>query len=484
MQTRLELYQKVTPLAGLGIFEQNLETGQVYWNAIVKSIFEVEKDFAPNLQSLISFYKDPKAFQQIIDQAIASGEPETATLEIITPNKTSKCIKINVQAELTDGKCSVLYGTIEDVTHYAKMIGLLKEREKRFTDAFDFAPIGMAIVSLNGDWIKVNQSLCKMLGYSEGEFLIHTFQDFTYPEDLGKDLEQVQQLMDGKIETYSIEKRYYHKDRTIIWVILNVTLVREDDGLPLYFVSQIRDITERKRNAEIIVNQNNRLKNFAHIVSHNLRTHTGNLKMLTTMLLEEKNESERDQLIKMLNENSGNLLETLDHLNDIVKSHHESNIELNEVNLKEAIQRILEILSADIIQSKAEIIESIPEDIEILVNPAYLESIIINLISNSLKYRHPDRLPQIHITCETSPTSLSMHIKDNGLGIDLAAHGARVFGMYNTFHKHPEARGIGLFLVKNQIEAMGGSIAVESHPGHGTVFTVVFKMQPEPASTA
>lgn len=482
MQTRLELYERVTPLAGLGIFERNLETGDVYWNTIVGGIFEVGQDFDHGLPALIKFFKNPEAVQTLIAKATESGMPETETLEILTAKNNSKCVKINIQAELNDGLCKRVYGTIEDVTHYVKMIGLLKEREKRFIDAFDFAPIGMAIVSLDGDWIKVNQSLCKMLGYSEGEFLLHTFQDFTHPDDLDTDLGHLHQLLEGKIETYSIEKRYFHKDRSVIWVILNVTVVRNEDSKPLYFVSQIRDITERKRTAETILNQNNRLLNFAHIVSHNLRTHTGNLKMLTTMLLEEKDETERIQLMKMLNENSGNLLETLDHLNDVVKAHDETDLELTDVNLKDAVQRVLDILSASIIQTHAEIIELIPGDAAISVNPAYLESIIMNLVSNSLKYKHPERPPRIRISCETTATTLVMHIQDNGVGIDLNAHGDRLFGMYNTFHEHPESRGIGLFLVKNQIEAMGGSIQVQSSPGQGTTFTVAFNVEPEPAN--
>jgi two-component system sporulation sensor kinase A len=121
-----------------------------------------------------------------------------------------------------------------------------------FEHAFSYAAIGMALVDLNGRCIKANSSLCDFFGYSEQEVLDTTFQVITHPDDLDLDVDYVNQMLDGKMNTYRMEKRYYHKSGDIVWAILSVSLVRNEQGEPLYFISQIQDITDRKRMEEQI----------------------------------------------------------------------------------------------------------------------------------------------------------------------------------------------------------------------------------------
>ena len=115
-----------------------------------------------------------------------------------------------------------------------------------FQSAFEFAAIGMALVSPEGKWLRVNRSVCKITGYSEAEMLERTFQDITHPDDLELDLENVRKMLAGEIETYQMEKRYYHQNGSIVWVLLSVSLVRTKSGEPLFFISQIQDITRQK----------------------------------------------------------------------------------------------------------------------------------------------------------------------------------------------------------------------------------------------
>jgi PAS domain S-box-containing protein len=115
-----------------------------------------------------------------------------------------------------------------------------------FQSAFEFAAIGMALVSPEGKWLRVNRSVCKITGYSEAELLKRTFQDITHPDDLELDLENVRKMLAGEINTYQMEKRYYHKDGSIVWILLSVSLVRTKSGEPLFFISQIQDITRQK----------------------------------------------------------------------------------------------------------------------------------------------------------------------------------------------------------------------------------------------
>ena len=119
-----------------------------------------------------------------------------------------------------------------------------------FQNAFDHAAIGMALVAPNGTWLRVNRSVCEMTGYTEAELLQMRFQDITHPEDLNLDLENVQKMLCGKVSTYQMEKRYLHKSGRIVWGLLSVSLVCDGAGEPLFFISQIQDITARKESAE------------------------------------------------------------------------------------------------------------------------------------------------------------------------------------------------------------------------------------------
>ncbi len=119
-----------------------------------------------------------------------------------------------------------------------------------FQSAFEFAAVGMALVSPEGKWLRVNRSVCQITGYSEKELLQRTFQDITHPDDLELDLENVRKMLAGEIETYQMEKRYYRKDGEIVWVLLSVSLVRTQSGEPLFFISQIQDITRQKLSEE------------------------------------------------------------------------------------------------------------------------------------------------------------------------------------------------------------------------------------------
>jgi PAS domain S-box-containing protein len=126
----------------------------------------------------------------------------------------------------------------------------LRESEERFRGAFEFAAIGMALVAPDGRWLRVNRSVCRIVGYTAEELLATDFQAITHPDDLETDVGYVRQMLDGSLSHYDMEKRYFHKDGHIIWILLSVSLVRDTAGRPLYFVSQIHDITEQRQLTE------------------------------------------------------------------------------------------------------------------------------------------------------------------------------------------------------------------------------------------
>ena len=196
--------------------------------------------------------------------------------------------------------------------------------------------------------------------------------------------------------------------------------------------------------------------------------------MLLDMLIQEKDEEEKNSMMQMLIVNATNLQQTLTHLNQVVDIQGSSGHNYKHILLYQEVDRTLETLSQSLKKAGARVTVNIDKALEIEYNPAYLESILLNLISNAIKYRQPNRKLQIGITVTRLAHSTVIEVKDNGLGIDMAQHGDKLFGMYKTFHGNEDARGIGLFLVKNQVEAMGGTITVESEVGMGTSFKIEF----------
>ena len=140
-----------------------------------------------------------------------------------------------------------------------------------------------------------------------------------------------------------------------------------------------------------------------------------------------------------------------------------------------AIKSVEKNISALLQEKNVKYNFEIPEDLNITAVPAYLESILLNLLTNSIKYSSPNRRPEINITTIIKNENIILNFSDNGQGIDLIRHGEKLFGMYKTFHEHEDAKGIGLFITKNQIEAMNGSIKVISEVDKGTTFILTFE---------
>jgi signal transduction histidine kinase len=267
------------------------------------------------------------------------------------------------------------------------------------------------------------------------------------------------------------------KDGTEFYTEVSLSPVIIQDKL---FVSAaIRDVSEKKEmlhqlrtQQTFCAAQNNRLLNFAYIVSHNMSSHAGNLGIMLSFFENASSLKERKEILTHLKAISFGLSDTIKHLNEIASMQVETNANREKVNLKEYILKTKEILIGDINAKNAIIINDVSEEINFYYNPAYLESILLNFISNGIKYCHPDRKPIIILNAYKEGERLVLEISDNGLGIDLKNYGSKLFGLHQTFHGNKDAHGIGLFITKNQIEALGGKVEVQSEVGKGTTFKI------------
>ena len=176
----------------------------------------------------------------------------------------------------------------------------------------------------------------------------------------------------------------------------------------------------------------------------------------------------------MLASSAENLKQTVEDLTEIVKVNL-SNEELQHIQLSKVIEKNIKSLSSQISRGGIKILNEVPNVIQINGISAYIDSIVLNMITNAIKYKSEDRESFLRIYCEEEMETLHLYFQDNGLGIDLNKHRDKLFGMYKTFHHHDDSRGVGLFITKNQLESMGGKIAVESEVNIGTTFKLTFK---------
>jgi signal transduction histidine kinase len=282
-------------------------------------------------------------------------------------------------------------------------------------------------------------------------------------------------------ENYDLELLTLSAKNNYIWIRAIGKAIFDEDGKLHYLRGTTQNIHQIKQrelelhhSIDIINDQNKRLNNFAHIVSHNLRTHSGNFEMMLNLVDMAQSAEEREEFIQQLKKVSGSLSQTIDHLSEVLKIQTEVNKAKTSIYFQDIYDGVLQALQLNIKDCNALITADFSKCQTIDYVKAYLESIMLNLLSNAMKYRRSDIRPEILIKTYTYDDKTFMEVKDNGLGINLERHRDKLFGMYKTFHNHSDARGIGLFITKNQVEALGGDIAIESEPGKGTKFIIQF----------
>jgi PAS domain S-box-containing protein len=245
------------------------------------------------------------------------------------------------------------------------------------------------------------------------------------------------------------------------------------------FFVHVADVTplkhleiELQRSNEIIGEQNKRLLNFTNIISHNLKSYASNLESILGLLADPESDESRKESLGYLQNISKGFSTTVRHLNEIVKTQNLGMLTPVTISLHDAVETAIEIFTVQLRSNNITWRNMVGSEVTVLANPAYLESILMNILSNAIKYRHPEREPVIDISGSLESGNVVLKIRDNGIGIDLEKHGKDIFGMYKTFHDNKDAQGIGLFITKYHVEAMGGQIMLESQPGLGTTVTI------------
>jgi len=382
------------------------------------------------------------------------------------------------------GKSIRMIGAIQDITKQKEEEQRLKLLETVITHTKDSIIITESNLSEGKipNIVYVNPAFTKISGYESEEIIGKSPEFFIGPDSDMEEHDKLIKAIKNK-EECQVETLSYKKNKEAYWVNFNMLPVYDSEGELSHWVSIQRDVTEDKKQEvekeQLIkeLTQNNKdLQQFSYITSHNLRAPLSNLTGLLNLIDDIPIDNpELKEIIDGFNKSTHLLNETINDLVKVIIIKDNPSIEKESLFLKDIFEDVFSQLDFLIGLHKPIILFNF-EDVSFLnTNKSYVESILLNLLTNSIKYKSDKRKLKININAYQLGDNVVLIFKDNGIGIDLERNKDKVFGLYQRFHDYPDSKGLGLYLVKSQIETMGGSISIESKVDVGTTFSLTFK---------
>ncbi|WP_197429294.1 PAS domain-containing sensor histidine kinase [Winogradskyella endarachnes] len=469
-----------------GHWQWNVKANSVKWSSNLYKIVDMDEATANVTPETFFEITHPDDFEMVSKHFESKFMDNKFNQDIIYRIITAKGkVKIiQVLSKLfkdSSGEIIEIIGTFQDITHQ-------RTAEIKFRGLLESAPDAMVIINKDSIVHLSNKQAERIFGYSSTELLGQPISVLV-PKSVQANLEAIQkQFIDNPEELRLSEVKELigvNKDGREFPINISLSPLQTEDGLLISIA--IRDITNEKeyedkilksnKNLELtalkLTNQNVQLADFAQITSHNLRAPVSNLNSLIDMYQMSTEEGEKAMVFEKFEKVVIHLTNTLNNLIDALKIKNKV-VEKQNISLTSAFKHAEAKLAPQIIESNARITSDFSAIDEIFFNKTYIESIFLNLLENSIKYKSNDRTPEIHVKSYTIDGKIKLEITDNGLGINLKRHGKKLFGLNKVFHRHPDAKGVGLFMTKMQIESMGGSIKAESIVDQGTKFIINF----------
>lgn len=425
---------------------------------------------------------DKELVKKEVKKSILQGKDFNLEFRFNSTDGNTKVILAMGGSEKNDkGKTVKLRVTLQDITDSKMAILAIQTLESKFKSLFENSIDGVILSKEEGDIVSANPAVCDMLGYTHAEMIGLKSFDLL---DVNSPL--VTNMHDAQKETGSYIGELFLKHNKGYYVPVEVTSTLMKDGNDHCYLSTIiRDITEKKKTeseqkalTEELLKNNQDLQQFSFITSHNLRAPVANLLSLLSLYNKENPLDEFNQLlIEKFEEATQQLNQTLNDLVNVLVIKSNTNIERETVSFTDVFLEVKKNIDNLLHQQKGVIKANFSEVDEIQYNRIHLESIFLNMLSNAIRYSSPDRNPEIKITSYKSDDWIIVEFADNGLGMDLNRYRDRLFGLYQRFHGNKEGKGLGLYMTRSQVTAMGGKIEVESEPGVGTKFKIYFKLQ-------
>jgi len=385
--------------------------------------------------------------------------------------------KINFGKTLAEEKLEALNKNLEELV--LQRTDELKRKEQLLNAIINNTSAAIFVKDISGKYILANKKFANDFNKEVTAMIGKNAYDL-FPKEIADQLtsdeNDIIRTKQGITSEVSIPANGYQKT-----MLTNKFPLLDERNEVFAICCVATDFTEMKNaktEQEILSSQlqrkNQQLLNFAHITSHNLRSPVSNLNSLLWLYKESQTNEEKALLFEKFEIVIHNLSETLNELVDALKIQEDTDKKREVLLFEDVFKKVKESMAGKILETEAVVSYNFSKAPTIDYPRLYLESILQNLLSNSLKYKSPHRTPVIHAETLFQDGILTLKFSDNGMGIDLKRHADKLFGLNKTFHKHAEAKGVGLFITKTQVEAMGGSITATSEVDKGSVFIVYF----------
>ena len=365
----------------------------------------------------------------------------------------------------------------------------LRQSEERFRSAMEHSPISMSLIATDGTWLDVNQAKCEMTGYTREEMIGQIFYKIIHPDDLFANLQHFQRLLDGEIDSYRLEERHLHKSGQVIWVDANVSIVRDDNRMPVYCIAQIQDISHRKRDEELLRNlnaeleqrvqerthklkeANKELEAFSYSVSHDLRAPLRAIDGFSRILLEDnvdKLDEDGKRVLGVIRSNTQNMGRLIDDLLAFSRLSRKQ-MEPCLVNMTELASDVFQQVKSSCVDQNIHLNLAPLPNIE--GDPALIRQVFVNLLSNAVKYSKTRSESLIDVSARPENGEYVYSIKDNGVGFDMA-YSNKLFGVFQRLHsvEQFEGTGVGLAIVQRIVHRHGGRVWANAKIDEGATF--------------
>ncbi|MBZ4021777.1 hypothetical protein CKO11_04795 [Rhodobacter sp. TJ_12] len=476
LETLEERWALALDAAQIGVFDVDLQTQKTIvsdiWCQILGLPADAEVDAQEEWEKRI--HPDDRDLVLAANQACFEGRAQSAVTEHRLRHNDGRWIWLRTFGRVTKwGENSAplrFVGVQMDISGLKMAEAALKASEERLRMAIDNAPIAMALLDLEGNWIKVNEAICLLLGYDQNELLRLNSKDVTVQKSVENNVSQMQRLVQGEIDTYEEEKCYLRKDGSSVWGRVSVSVARDTEGQPAYFIKQILDISQQRETERL-------QSEFISTVNHELRTPLtsiqGSLAILQAKLAEKIDDKEMRLLA-----NSHESCQRLSRLvNDIldVQQIRQGKIEYNfaAIDVCQLVEDVVESHRPMTDKFGVEIETVLPNKaLPLWVDPDRLTQAVINVVSNAAKFsERGDKI--ILSVSERANNSVRIAVKDFGPGISEAFR-SRLFSQFaqadGSSKRNTEGSGLGLNITKSLVEEMGGQIDYETEEGKGTTF--------------
>jgi PAS domain S-box-containing protein len=492
-EEELKNHQKIINLAieagEIGVFTWDINEGKLEWNKYMHEHFGVPlHSFGGTIQEFLDRVhpEDVAKVEDSITKDFDNKSRYHIDYRIVLDDGTIHFIEATgILSRNTAGKAVEMTGICLNVTEKKEFENILREKEERFRLALEYSPTGMALQSRDGKWLKVNKALCDIIGFTEEELFESNSQAITHPDDLERDAINIDKLLKGELESYNLEKRYIHKNGDVVWIEISKSLVRNESGMPLYFISQMQDITRRKlaemeikrmnkileAHTEKLEHANRELESFTYSVSHDLRAPLRSINGYAQVLKEDYASSldnEGNNVIDIVIRNAQRMGQLIDDL-----------LEFSRIGRKEVAKGVVNM--PDLVESIAnEMVEQEKDrviDLKILplekvkADLQMIRQVWINLISNAIKYTRNTEVATIEIGCKNHEDQVCYYIRDNGVGFNMN-YVNKLFEVFQRLHRNDEfeGTGVGLALARRIVNRHGGKIWVEAKENAGAAF--------------